>query len=76
MVFPWDDSRAVFRDAAQWFVHTADLATALGAPLDVPATAATQALELVTDLAVSGGRAGPLLLAATGRPLPSGLSVL
>jgi uncharacterized protein (TIGR03083 family) len=57
-------------------VHTADLATALGAPLDLPATAATQALELVTDLAVSGGRAGPLLLAATGRPLPSGLSVL
>jgi uncharacterized protein (TIGR03083 family) len=57
-------------------VHTADLATALGAPLDVPVTAATQALELVTDLAVSGGRAGPLLLAATGRPVPSGLSVL
>jgi hypothetical protein len=58
-------------------VHTADLATALGVPPDVPATAAGQALQLVTDLAVSGGLAGPLLLAATGRPAPpAGLSVL
>ena len=46
-------------------------------PADVPAPAATQALQLVTDLAVTGGRAGPLLLAATGRPaLPVGYSVL
>jgi mycothiol maleylpyruvate isomerase-like protein len=58
-------------------VHTADLARALDAPLDVPATAAAQALALVTDLAVAGGRAGPLLLAATGRSgLPAGWSVL
>ena len=57
-------------------VHTADLATALGLPLDVPSTAAGQALELVVDLAVSGGRAGSLLLAATGRPLAAGFSVL
>jgi uncharacterized protein (TIGR03083 family) len=58
-------------------VHTADLATALGLPPDVPATAAAQALRLVADLAVAGGRAGPLLLAATGRPgLPPGFSVL
>jgi hypothetical protein len=58
-------------------VHTADLATALGVPPDVPATAAAQALGLVTDLAVRGGLAGPLLLAATGRPAPpAGLSVL
>jgi uncharacterized protein (TIGR03083 family) len=57
-------------------VHTADLATALGSPLDIPATAAAQALRLVTDLAVSDGRAGPLLLGATGRPLPAGFSVL
>ena len=58
-------------------VHTADLATALGAPADVPATAAAQALELVARLAVAGGRAAPLLLAATGRPgLPAGFSVL
>jgi hypothetical protein len=58
-------------------VHTADLASALGAPLDVPATAAAQALEMVADLAVAGGLAGPLLLAATGRPgLPAGYSVL
>ena len=57
-------------------VHTADLATALGVPTDVPATAAAQALQVVADLAVSGGRAGPLLLAATGRPRPAGFSVL
>jgi uncharacterized protein (TIGR03083 family) len=58
-------------------VHTADLATALGLPLDVPATAAAQALHIVADLALTGGLAGPLLLAATGRPgLPAGFSVL
>jgi len=58
-------------------VHTADLATALGVPLDVPATAAAQALNILADLALTGGLAGPLLLAATGRPgLPAGFSVL
>jgi uncharacterized protein (TIGR03083 family) len=58
-------------------VHTADLANSLGVPLDVPPTAAAQALRLVADLAVAGGRAGPLLLAATGRRgLPPGFSVL
>ena len=58
-------------------VHTADLATALGLPLDVPGTAAAQALALVTDLAVSDGSAGSLLLASTGRAgLPAGFSVL
>jgi hypothetical protein len=58
-------------------VHTADLATALGEPLHVPTTAAAQALSIVTDLAITKGLAGPLLLAATGRPaLPTGFSVL
>ncbi|MGN6175487.1 MAG: maleylpyruvate isomerase N-terminal domain-containing protein [Streptosporangiaceae bacterium] len=58
-------------------VHTADLATALGVPPDVPATSAAQALQIITDLAVADGLAGPLLLAATGRPgLPAGFSVL
>lgn len=58
-------------------VHTADLATALGAPLDVPASAGAQALQVVADLALADGRAGPLLLAATGRPaVPTGFSVL
>lgn len=58
-------------------VHTADLATALGLPLEVPDAAAAQALRLVADLAVADGRAGPLLLAATGRrELPAGWSVL
>src|SRR5215472_8843767 len=54
-------------------VHTADVATTLGVPLDVPATAAAQALHIVADLALNSGLAGPLLLAATGRPgLPAG----
>jgi uncharacterized protein (TIGR03083 family) len=58
-------------------VHTADLATALGVPPDVPATAAAQALRLVADLALADGLAGPLLLVATGRPGPAaGFSVL
>jgi len=58
-------------------VHTADLAMALGVPLDVPATAAAQALQIVADLAVADGLAGPLLLTATGRPGPAaGFSVL
>jgi uncharacterized protein (TIGR03083 family) len=58
-------------------VHTADLARALDVPPDVPATAAEQALHLAAELAVSGGLAGPLLLAVTGREaLPGGFSVL
>jgi uncharacterized protein (TIGR03083 family) len=58
-------------------VHTSDLASALDLPLEVPATAAAQALSIVSELAVSGGLAGPLLLVATGRPGPSsGFSVL
>lgn len=58
-------------------VHTADLSRALDLPADVPAAAASQALHIVTDLAVTAGLAGPLLLAATGRPGPPiGFSVL
>lgn len=58
-------------------VHTADLATALGVPPDLPRTAASQALLVVAALAVGDGLAGPLLLAATGRSgLPVGFSVL
>ena len=55
-------------------VHGLDLARALGEPLDVPALPAAHALALVAELAVSGGQAGPLLLAATGRT--ADLSVL
>jgi uncharacterized protein (TIGR03083 family) len=58
-------------------VHTADLAAALDVSPDVPATAAAQALHVVAELAVAEGLAGPLLLAATGRPgLPPAFSVL
>lgn len=49
-------------------VHTADLAAAIGAPQDVPRSAAEQALRIVAELALDGGLAGPMLLAATGRP--------
>ena len=57
-------------------VHTADLATAIGEPVDIPMTAAAQALQVVSDLALVDGHAGSLLLAATGRSLPTGFSVL
>lgn len=58
-------------------VHTTDLARALGLPLDPPPAAASQALGLVAQLAVSHGLAGPLLLATTGREgLPEGFSVM
>lgn len=50
-------------------VHTCDLATALGVDPRPPAPAAAQALALVAELAVGGGLAGRLLLAATGRPV-------
>jgi uncharacterized protein (TIGR03083 family) len=58
-------------------VHTADLAVALGLPPEVPPTAAAAAFQLISDLAVTDGVAGELLLAVTGRrPLPPGFSVL
>ncbi|MDQ0096007.1 hypothetical protein [Paeniglutamicibacter psychrophenolicus] len=58
-------------------VHTADLRTALGLPVEIPDTAATQALRIVSELAVAGGLAGPILLAATGRcHLPAAFTVL
>jgi len=57
-------------------VHTCDLAVALGEPMNVPQPAAAEALALVSELAVRGGTVGPLLLAATGRGMPDGFSVL
>ncbi|MBA2444031.1 MAG: maleylpyruvate isomerase N-terminal domain-containing protein [Nocardioidaceae bacterium] len=58
-------------------VHTCDLAAALGQKADVPEVAALDSLTLLGGLAVRSGRAGPLLLAATGRGnLPSGFTVL
>lgn len=52
-------------------VHGADLCRALGSAPTPPDSAARQALELVAALAVERGRAGDLLLAATGRPGPA-----
>jgi uncharacterized protein (TIGR03083 family) len=57
-------------------VHTADLSTALGRQEEPPVTAAAQALEIMAGLALAGGNAGRLLLAATGRPVPAAFSVL
>jgi hypothetical protein len=57
-------------------VHTCDLAVALGEPMNVPQPAAAEAMALVSELAVGDGTAGPLLLAATGRGMPDGFSVL
>ena len=54
-------------------VHTADLALAMGEPVDVPPSAAAQALAIVADIAVTDGKAGTFLLQATGRTgLPRG----
>lgn len=58
-------------------VHTCDLVAALGIESDLPRGAAGEALRLVGAVAAESGRAGPLLLAATGRGgLPRGYSVL
>jgi len=58
-------------------VHTADLASALGRPLDPPARPAALTLALLADLAVARQLAGELMLAATGRRgLGDGFSVL
>lgn len=58
-------------------VHTCDLADAVGQPLEVPESAATQALAVLGGLAVEAGLAPWLLLSATGRQqLPAGFSVL
>jgi uncharacterized protein (TIGR03083 family) len=58
-------------------VHTCDLAAALGLPVAPPATAARQAMQLVTELLVDDAHAGEVLLALTGRgPLATGFSVL
>lgn len=58
-------------------VHTCDLATALGLPVEVPPIAAAASVTLLGGLAAEAGIAGSLLLAGTGRSiLPSGYTVL
>lgn len=58
-------------------VHTADLAVALGVPSEPPPGPAALALGLVSDLAIAGGHAATLLLAATGRSeFPPGFTLL
>jgi uncharacterized protein (TIGR03083 family) len=58
-------------------VHTCDLATAVGRPIEVPDMAARDSLHLLSALAAERGQTAPLLLAATGRgPLPPGFTVL
>jgi hypothetical protein len=57
-------------------VHTTDLSRALGLALEPPALPAALSLRLLSELAVARGEAGPLLLAATGRGLADGFTVL
>jgi uncharacterized protein (TIGR03083 family) len=58
-------------------VHTADLAVALGVAAEPPPGPAALALGLVSELAITGGHAAKLLLAATGRSgLPPGFTLL
>lgn len=57
-------------------VHGCDLAEATGRHLNVPPTAAADAVRLLGELAVAKGVAGRLLLQGTGRPTRAGFSVL
>ena len=58
-------------------VHTADLARALGEPLEAPVASAYQALAVIAEVAVTDGAAGLLLLQSTGRTgLPGGFSAI
>jgi Mycothiol maleylpyruvate isomerase N-terminal domain len=58
-------------------VHTCDRASALGLPLDVPASAAAETTAIIGRVAAADGTAGQVLLALTGREsLPGGFSVL
>ncbi len=58
-------------------VHTCDLASVLGEPIQVPKAAATQSFAIIGGLAVETGVAASLLLSTTGRQtLPPGFSVL
>jgi hypothetical protein len=58
-------------------VHGLDLTHALGVPAALPAAALEASLNLAAALAVHTGKAGHLLLAATGRrQLPAGFNLL
>ncbi|MEZ5097159.1 MAG: maleylpyruvate isomerase N-terminal domain-containing protein [Nocardioides sp.] len=58
-------------------VHTCDLAVAFDLPLAVPASAASEALAVLAEVAVEDDASGALLLALTGRRrLPVGFTVV
>ncbi len=58
-------------------VHTLDLATAIGAPVELPTEAARVSFQLAGDLALRTGKGATVLRALTGRgPLPGGFSIL
>ena len=58
-------------------VHTLDLATAIGAPMELPTEAARVSFQLAGDLALRTGKGATVLRALTGRdPLPVGFSIL
>jgi hypothetical protein len=58
-------------------IHTLDVAAVISLATTPPELATRVTSALLLDLALSSGKAAPLLLAATGRgPLPAGFSVL
>ncbi|HLG71295.1 MAG TPA: maleylpyruvate isomerase family mycothiol-dependent enzyme [Chloroflexota bacterium] len=57
-------------------VHSLDLASALGEPLQAPEPALRLTMDLTAELLVRRGRAAEVILAATGRgPLPPGFTL-
>ena len=63
--------------AFELVVHSLDLATALGQPLEPPAESLSEALALAASLAARRGSGPAVLLALTGRAsLPAGFSLL
>jgi uncharacterized protein (TIGR03083 family) len=58
-------------------VHTLDLASAIGAPVQLPPEAGRIALDLAISVALQSGEGAAVLRALTGRrPLPAGFSVV
>jgi hypothetical protein len=58
-------------------IHTLDLGAAIAVDIALPEAASAVALGMIAELAQKGGKAAPLLLAATGRKaLPAAFSLL
>jgi hypothetical protein len=58
-------------------IHTLDLGAAIAVDIALPEAASAVALGMIAELAQKGGKAAPLLFAATGRKaLPAAFSLL